>query len=137
VLMELGAELLRLLPVDQVAEGGGGAGDGGLVGALLVALYCLAAGFVADGTQAQAYLLFFHVDLDDFELVLVALVHLGRRAAVIDSFRDVAEAFDSVRDFNECAKLRGAEHLAVDDIADAMGGEEALPDIGLKLLDAE
>ena len=49
----------------------------------------------------------------------------------------MAETFNTLGNFNEGAELRGAEHLAVHHVAHAMRSEEALPDIGLKLLDAE
>jgi len=50
---------------------------------------------------------------------------------------DVAKTFHSLGNLNECAELRRAQHLAVDHIPDAMSGEEAFPDIGLQLLDAQ
>ena len=80
VVVLLGGEgcLVLFLPVDQVAKSGGRAGDGRLVGALLVVLHLGAAGFVANGAQAQAYLLLFHVDLDDLEVVLQTGFQLGR-----------------------------------------------------------
>ncbi len=93
-----------------------------------------AAGFLAtDRTQAEANLLLFHVDLDDLEVVLQALLERGsghRRA--IAGFGDVAEALNTLGNFDECAELRGAKNLAVHHVAHAMRGEEALPDIGLQ-----
>jgi small subunit ribosomal protein S1 len=43
----------------------------------------------------------------------------------------------SLGNLNECAELCRAQHLAVNNVSDAMRGEEALPDIGLQLLDSE
>ena len=48
----------------------------------LVALHLGAAGLLADSAQAQAYLLLFHVDLDDPELVLQTGFQLGSAAFV-------------------------------------------------------
>ena len=70
---------LGLPPVDEIAKSCGRAGDGGLVGLLLVGLDLCAAGLVAHCAQAQAHLLLFHVDLDDLELVLQACFQLIRR----------------------------------------------------------
>ena len=49
----------------------------------------------------------------------------------------MAETLDTFRDLNEGAELRGAQNLALDDVADAVLGEEGIPDIGLELLDAK
>ena len=49
----------------------------------------------------------------------------------------MAETFDALGNFDKRAELRSAQNLAVNDVADAVGGEEAFPDIGLQLLDAE
>src|SRR4051794_5978137 len=96
-----------------------------------------AAGFVADGAQAQAYLLLFHIDLDDLEIVLLALIELGRAAVFAYRLGDMAETFHALGDLNERAELRGAKNLAVHHVAHAMSGEETLPHIGLELLDAQ
>jgi hypothetical protein len=143
------------LPVDEVAEGGGARGAGGglalvalttllvasaagvVAGLLLVDLDLGAAGFFADCADAEAYLLLFLVHLDDLELVLVVDLELDRLAVIVDRFGDVAETFDTFRDFNEGSELRGAQNLALDDVADAVLGEEGIPDIRLQLLDAE
>ena len=58
-------------------------------------------------------------------------------AVVVDRLGDVAEALDSFGDLDEGAELRGAQNLALDDVADTVLGEERLPYIGLELLDAE
>ena len=93
--------------------------------------------FVADRAQAEAHLLLFHIDLDDLEFELLTLIELSRGAVFTDCLRDMAQAFNALCDFYESAELRGAKHFAMDHVADAMRGEEALPDIRLKLLDAE
>jgi len=135
--------VLALAPVDEIAECGGAAGDGLLVSAAaasfrLVVLNLGAAGFVAGHrAQAEAHLLLFDVDLDDLEVVLLTGFELRGLAGHFAGFRDVAEAFNALGDFNESAELGGAKYLAVDLIADAVSGEEALPYIGLKLLDAQ
>ena len=49
----------------------------------------------------------------------------------------MAETFDALGNFDKRAELRGAKNLAVNDIANVVGSEEALPDIGLQLLDAQ
>src|SRR5208282_5729328 len=108
-----------------------------LVRIRLVVLDLGAAGFVSHSAQAESHLFLFHVDLDDLEFVLLALLELGRRAVFTHCFRDMAEAFNALRYFNESAELRGAEYLAVHVIADAMLGKKALPHIGLQLLDSE
>ena len=87
--------------------------------------------------QAQAHLLLFHVDLDDLEVVLQALLELGVAIDVVAGLGDVAETLHALGDFDKCAELRGAQNLAVNHVAHAMRGEEALPDIGLQLLDAQ
>src|SRR6516165_10787482 len=139
VLSSFGSELaLVLAPVNQIAKRRGGAGDGVLVGIRLVALHLGAAGFVAgDRAEAETHLLLFDVDLDDLELMLLTRLELGWLTGLLTGLRDVTEAFNALRDLDEGAELSGAEHLAVDDVSDAMRSEEALPDIGLKLLDAE
>src|ERR1700679_910767 len=74
-----------LAPVDQVAERGGGAGDRLLVWLASGVRFGIrpgagafagrAFGFVTDrSAHAQADLLFFHVDLDDLEVVLETLL---------------------------------------------------------------
>ena len=79
---------------------------------LLVALDLGAAGFVAtDRAKAETHLLLFDVDLDNLELVLLADVELGCLAGSFARFRDMAEAFNALGDFNESAELRGPEDL--------------------------
>ena len=56
---------------------------------------------------------------------------------VVDRLGDVAEAFDAFGDFDKGAELRGTQDLALDDVADAVLGEEGIPDVGLELLDAK
>src|SRR5579862_2280695 len=104
---------------------------------LLVVLDRGAAGLMADGAQAQAHLLLFHVDLDDLEVVLLALLELGRAAVFAHRLGDVAQTFHTLGDFHEGPELRGTQNLAVHYVAHAVGGEEALPHIGLELLDAQ
>src|SRR5581483_967094 len=58
-------------------------------------------------------------------------------AGLVDSLGDVAEAFDALGDLDEGTELRGAQNLAVDDVADAVLLEEGVPHVRLKLLDAE
>src|SRR3974390_2342040 len=84
---ESGGLPLVLAPVDEVAESCGGAGDGLLVRALLVVLDLGAAGFVMrNRTQAEAHLLLFDVDLDDFEVVLLADLELRGLAGLFAGF---------------------------------------------------
>ena len=109
----------------------------GLALRLVVLNFCTAGFVTTDSAQAQAYLLLFHVDFDDLEVVLKAGLKLGWSAAFVACFGDVAETFHSLSNLNKCAELRGAQHLAVNEVADAMRGEEALPDIGLQLLDSQ
>ena len=91
-----------------------------------------------DCADRETDLLLFLVHLDDLELVLVVDdFELDRLAGLIDRFRDVAQALDTVGDFYEGAELRRAQNLALDDVADAVLREEGIPDIRLKLLDAE
>ena len=90
-----------------------------------------------DSTETESHLLLFDVDLDDLELVLHAGFQAGVASFTLTSFGDMAESFDALGDFNERAKLGGAQNLAVDYVAYAVRSEEALPDIGLELLDAE
>ena len=56
---------------------------------------------------------------------------------LVDCLGDVAETLDAFGDLDEGAELRGAQNLALDDVADAVLLEEGVPDIRLKLLDAE
>src|SRR5271157_2301140 len=142
VLIDKSALLLALFvllvfpQVDEVSKGSGGAGDGSLVALLLVALHMSAAGLLARrGAQAQAHLLLLDVDLDDFEVVLQTGFQLG--GCVFTGFRDVAQTLHALRDLDKRAELRRPEHLAVNHVAHTMGGEEALPDVGLQLLDAQ
>src|SRR5581483_7463302 len=107
------------------------------MGALLVVLHLGAAGLVPNGTQAQTHLLLFHVNLDDLEVVFLARFELGVGIARIASLGDMAQALDSFRDLDEGAELRGTQHLAMHHIAYTMRGEEALPHVGLELLDAQ
>ena len=103
----------------------------------LVLLDFGAAGFFADGADGEADLLLFLAHLDDLELVLVAYIELDGLAVVADRLGDVAETFDAFRDFDEGSELRGTQDLTLDDVADAVLGEEGIPDVGLELLDAE
>src|SRR6185437_14019444 len=86
--------------------------------------------------EPRLSLVFAQVDLDDLELVFEAGLKL-MSIMVVAHLGDVAEAFDAFRDLHEGAELRGAQNLAVYQVADAVGGEERLPDIGLELLDAK
>ena len=101
----------------------------------LVALHLDAAGLVANCAQAQAHLLLFDVDLDDLEVVFETRLKL--RAAVVAGLGDVAKSLHALRDLDKRAELRRPQHLAVDHVAHAMRGEEALPHVGLQLLDAQ
>jgi len=89
-----------------------------------------------DGAEAKADFLFFHVDL----MILnscsrpVSSLDWWRRAHL--RLRRYGRDFNAFSNFDEGAELRGAQNLAMNDVADAMSGEEALPNIGLKLLDA-
>jgi len=104
----------------------------------LVVLNLGAAGFVtADCAQAEAHLLLFHVDLDDLEVVLKTGFELGRAAGLIAGLGDVAKSSTPSAISTKRAELRCAQHLAVNDVAHAMRGEEALPNVGLQLLDAQ
>jgi len=142
--------VLGLLPLEEVAEGGGAgvaaraaartltlaAALVALVG-LLVAFDFGTAGFFANCLDREADLLLFLVDLDDLELVLVANLEVDLLAGVVDCLGDVAEALDSFGDLDEGSELRGAQCLALEDVADAVLREEGVPDVRLKLLDAE
>ena len=85
----------------------------------------------------RADLLLFLVHLDDLELMLVAYLQLDRLMVLVDCLRDVAKTLDAFGDLDKGAELGGAQDLALDDIANAMLREEGIPDIRLKLLDAE
>jgi hypothetical protein len=69
--------------------------------------------------------------------MLLPLFECDRLPVRIDSLRDVAKALDSFGNFEKGPELRGAQHLAVNHVANAMLGEERLPDIRLQLLHAE
>jgi hypothetical protein len=69
--------------------------------------------------------------------LLHALLELDGHTIVTNCLGDVAETFNALGDFNKSAELRSAKDLAVDHIAHAVRSEEALPDVGLKLLDAQ
>ena len=60
-----------------------------------------------------------------------------RLSVFVGGFGLVAQAFDAFRDFDERAECGYAQDFAVDHIADVVGLEEGLPDIGLKLLYSE
>ena len=68
------------------------------------------------------------------ECLIQACFQLGW---IVAGLGDVAETFNALRDLDKRAELRGAQNLAVDHVAHAMRGEEALPDVGLQLLDAQ
>ena len=95
------------------------------------------ASFFAHCAQAEAYLLFILVHLDDLEVMLLACFELERLTQGIRCFGNMAEAFDTFGDLDEGSELRRAQHFALDYIADAMLSKERLPHIRLKLLDAE
>src|SRR5579862_1892480 len=104
----------------------------------LVAFHGSPARFRAtDRAKAKTDLLFFHVDLDDFEVVFETLFELGGAIAPIASLGDVAQPLDSLCDFDKCAELRRAQNLAVHHVAHSMRRKEAFPDIRLQLLDAQ
>src|SRR6185369_8585221 len=56
---------------------------------------------------------------------------------LVHGFRVMAESLDAFRQLDECAEACHAQDLALDDVADLVGGEERLPNIGLKLLHSE
>ena len=49
----------------------------------------------------------------------------------------MAQALDTLRNLDKCAELRRPQHLAMDHVAHPVRGEEALPHVGLQLLDAQ
>ena len=79
----------------------------------------------------QSHLLLFHVDLDDLELVLLALFQL-ERLAVVAGLGDVAQTLHALRNLDKRAELRRTQNLAMHHVAHAMRGEEGLPHIGLQ-----
>src|SRR5581483_11150074 len=87
--------------------------------------------------EAEADLLLIRIHLDDLEVMLLAGFELHRNAVRIGSFGDVAQAFNTFRDFNKRTELRRPQNLAVNHISNAVLGEERLPYIGLELLDAQ
>ena len=105
--------------------------------ALLVAFHFGAAGFFAHSANAQTDLLLVLIHLHDAELVLAANLQLDRSVTLVNSLGDVAQTLDTLSDLNEGTELRGAQNLALDDVADAMLSEERIPDIRLKLLHTE
>src|SRR6185437_15215524 len=103
----------------------------------LVVFHFRAGGFLADGLEAEADLLLVVAHLDDLEVVLVADVERELVSALVDCLGDVAETLDALGDLDEGAELRGAQNLAVNDVADAVLLEERVPHVRLKLLDAQ
>ena len=69
--------------------------------------------------------------------MLVAGLQVNRLAVAVDSFGVVAEPFDSVGKLNKRAEAGDSQNLAMQNVADVMLFEEGLPDVRLKLLDAE
>src|SRR5580765_907701 len=112
------------LPVDDIAQRGC---SGGARCRMLISFHVSAAGFFTNCPQTQPNFLFFGVHLDDLKVVFLSGIKLHARAGGISGFRVVAEAFNAFSDLNESAKLRQPQHLPVNDIADAMRLEEALP----------
>src|SRR5580692_1699468 len=104
---------------------------------MLVRLDLRARSFLADGLDAEPDFLFFLIHLDDLEFVLLSGFKGQGLAVGVDRLRVVAEAFDAFCDFYERTEAGHAQHLSVQHVADLVLAEEALPDIGLKLLNAQ
>src|ERR1700704_374062 len=104
---------------------------------LLVGLYFLTRCFLAYGfdTEADFFLILIH--LDDLEVEFSAGLEVDGLTLVVHGFGVVAETFDSVRDLNEGAEICDTQNLAVDNVTDSVLCEEAVPDVGLKLLYAQ
>src|SRR5580658_2488909 len=108
-----------------------------IAGRGLVAFDFRPAGLFANRADAQADLLFFHVHLDDLEVVLLALLQRQRMTLRIHCFGNMAKTLDSLGNFDKGSELRGPQNLAVNHVANAVLGEESLPDIRLQLLHAQ
>src|SRR5664279_2433014 len=93
--------------------------------------------FIANRTQAQSDFLLIRIHLDDLELELLARFQLQLCTVLVARFGVVAEALDSIRDFDECTEARKPQHLAVNYVTYAMGFKERLPYVGLQLLHAQ
>src|SRR5450631_1926076 len=117
------------LPGNQLADGRTGAGNG-----LFVGFHFRARGFFADGADAESYFLLFRIHLDDLEVVLEARLQMKRLAVFVGGFGLVAQAFNTLRDFDERAECGYSQDFAVNHIADVMRLEEGLPNVRLKLL---
>jgi len=104
---------------------------------VLVGLHVLAAAFFADRADAEPDLLLIGIHLDDLEVELLSWIALRRRAMLVGGLGVVAQALYSICNFDECAEARDAQNLAVNHVANAVLGEERLPNIGLQLLHAE
>ena len=110
------------------------AGAGGWV---FVRLHFGTRGFLSHRANTEPDFLFILVHFDDLKVVFLAWLQMNRLAVGIDGFGIVAETFNSVGQLDKRAEAGYAEHFAVQNVADMMLLEECLPDIRLKLLDAE
>jgi len=101
---------------------------------VFVGLDFLTRGFLAYGFDAEADFFLVLIHLDDLEVEFGSGFEVDGLTLVVHCFGVVAQAFDSVRDFYKGAEIRYTQNLAMDDVADTVLREEAVPDIGLKLL---
>src|SRR4051794_40479994 len=98
---------------------------------MLVRFHFRARCFLAHGLDAEPDFLLLNVHLDDLEVMLESRLQRDRLSIRIHRFGVVAEALDSFRNLDECAKARHAENLALENVSNMMLLEEALPNIRL------
>src|SRR6185295_20238287 len=105
----------------------------GVAGALALAVF-LPVGAVLVGlerTYAQADLPLLRAQLDDLHLVAVAHLEVDLLAPVrVVELGDVNQTLDALVELDERAEVGHARHLALDDVAHLVTGEEVVPDVG-------
>ena len=94
---------------------------------MLVRLHFLPRSFFADRLDAQADFLFFLIHLDDLEVEFSAGLQGHLLTFVVDRFRVVAQAFDSIGDFHERAEACQPQDFPVDDVANTVLALMGLP----------
>src|SRR5581483_6153994 len=119
------------LPGNQVADSRAPRAGCGM----FVSFNFRARSFFPDGFDAEPNLLLFRIHLDDLEIVFLAWLQRDVLAIGVHCFGVMAEAFNTVGNFDECAKAGDPKHFPFQNVPNMMLLEETFPNIGLKLLD--
>src|SRR6185369_7775884 len=93
----------------------------------------------ADRARRKTNFLLRWIELQDFERKRLPDLHgvFGFFDSRVAQLRDVAKAFDALLDLDERAEVREAHHASLDDVAQLVSVKEAIPGVGLEVLNRQ